>query len=46
MDAFDWTVQVGYPPPLTESGVRRRAQESHPDDTGIPAKKNIAEAEQ
>ena len=24
---FDWTVQVEYPPPLTESGVRRRAQE-------------------
>ena len=24
---FEWTVQVGYPPPLTESGVRRRAQE-------------------
>ena len=24
---FDWTLQVGYPPPLTESGVRRRAQE-------------------
>ena len=24
---FDWTVQVGYQPPLTESGVRRRAQE-------------------
>ena len=24
---FDWTVQVGYPPPLTESGERRRAQD-------------------
>ena len=24
---FDWTVQVGYPPPLTESGERRRVQE-------------------
>ena len=24
---FDWTVQVGYPLSLTESGVRRRAQE-------------------
>ena len=24
---FDWTVQVGYLPPLTESGARRRAQE-------------------
>ena len=35
----DWTVQVGYPPPLTESGVRRRTGESHPHDTGILSKK-------
>ena len=24
---FDWTVQVEYPPPLTEGGARRRVQE-------------------
>ena len=24
---FDWTVQVQVPPPLVESGARRRAQE-------------------
>ena len=24
---LDWTLQIGYPPPLKESGARRRAQE-------------------
>ena len=44
----NWTVQVGYPPPLTESGARRRAQEkpTYKDDTGISSKENIAETEQ
>ena len=37
----DWTVQVTYLPPLSESGARRRAQgESHKDDNGVPPKKS------
>ena len=44
---FDWTVQVGHPLPLTESGVRRRAQEKAIRLTlEFLQKKNIAEAKQ
>ena len=43
---FDWTVQVAYPPPLTESRERRRAQEKAIRLTMRFQKKNIAEAKQ
>ena len=43
---FDWTVQVEYPPPLTESGVRRRAQKKAIRMTLEFLQKNIAEAKQ
>ena len=39
---FDWTVQVGCPPPLTERGVRRRAQEKAIRMTLESFQKNIA----
>ena len=39
---FDWTVQVGYPPPHTESGARRRATRM----TIEFLQKNVAEAKQ
>ena len=43
---FEWTVQVGYPPLLTESGERRPAQEKATHLTmGFPQKK-IAKAKQ
>ena len=39
---FDWTVQVGYPPALTESGVQHLAQEKAIRMTlGIPSKKTL-----
>ena len=43
---FDWTVQVGYPPPLTESGARRRAQEKAVRLTMGSLHKNMAEEKQ
>ena len=43
---FDWTVQVGYPPPLTESGARRRAQEKAIRMIMEFLQKNVAEAKQ
>ena len=43
---FDWTVQVGYPPALTESGVQRLAQEKAIRMTLNSFKKDIAEAKQ
>ena len=43
---FEWTVHVGYPPPLAESGVRRRAQEKAIRMTLEFLQKNIAEAKQ
>ena len=43
---FDWTVQVVYPPPVTESRVRRRAQEKAIRTTLGSPQKNIAEAKQ
>ena len=43
---LDWTVQVGYAPPLTESGVRRHAQEKSIRMTLEFLRKNIVEAKQ
>ena len=43
---IDWTVQVGYPPPLTESGVRCRAQEKAIRMTLEFFQLNISEAKQ
>ena len=43
---FDWTVQVRYPPPVTESRVRRRAQEKATRMTLEFPQKSVAEAKQ
>ena len=43
---FDWTLQVGYPPSLTESGARRRAQEKAIRMKVEFLQTNIAEAKQ
>ena len=43
---FDWTLQVAHPPPLSESGERRRAQEKAIRLTVEFRQKNIAEAKQ